>query len=207
MKTLLPYIIIAIAFFGIGILLTKQCSKPEIIDNSQEIKALRAQIEIKDKQLNSLIAENDSIKSHRQEIVTQTTQNIIEIDSSIAKDSTNSIVRFREALTLWGDLPDGTDYPTYRELGLSAKNMFRGHSFNLELKDCDNEVANLLNQTKVLISQKQEQEKIVSSYAESNLNLLSQLEDANSFWRSPGLWYGLGGASAILVIFLSGMAK
>jgi hypothetical protein len=145
MKQLLTYLFVGLLFLFIGVLLTNQCQDPEIIDNSQEIQALVAEVELKDKQLDSLNSELDSIKSQRQEVVTHTTQQVASIDSSIAKDSTNSIPEFRSALTLWGDLPDNTDFPTYRELGLSAKNMTKGYGFKLELKSCDNEVANLLS--------------------------------------------------------------
>jgi hypothetical protein len=188
-------------------LFTKACEEEEVVDNSKEIEALKAENILKDKQLDSLRIERDLIKAQRQNIVYETVYKIKDIDSSIAKDSTKALVKFREGLQLWGVLPDGTDEPTFRELGYSSKIAFEGYGFKLQLKECDNEVANLMSQTKVLTSQKKDLQTWVDKVTESYTSALIQLDKANSFWRSPELWFGLGGATVALIVFLAGSLK
>jgi len=207
MKTLLSYLLVGLLFLGIGVLLTQQCQEPEIIDNSQEIEQNKRDYAILQNSFDSLQVELDSIKSQRQKVIIKTVYKIASIDSSIAKDSLNAISEYRKALVLNGELPEGTTQNTLREIGIGARLMTDRYGLKLELKDCDNEVANLLNQTKVLISQKEGLAESNSLYGKENKSLRIEIKDANSFLRSPALWFGIGGASAILVIFLSGLAK
>ena len=191
--------IIATIFFFIG----KGCSKSQgMLDNSREnellgeIKSLRYQNA-------TLNAERDSlIEVTKRKIPAEIVRRENEIDQNIAKDSSNSIVEFRKALVENNELPDGTEYPTYREFGLSAKLMAKVPKMELQIRTYDeiilkdNEIISNLN------FQIDANEDLREMQRLAIINCENKLDKANSFWNSKELWFGLGivGATAVAII-------
>src|SRR5574343_73629 len=135
----------------IGFFIGKSCSKEEVtIDHARENELLG---KIKDLATvnKSLTAQRDSLLRIPQKIKTQIVYRDAQIDSAIAKDSTNALVQYRQALTENQITADGTETPTNRELGWSAKLMAKVPKLELQIKGYDeiilkdNEIISNLN--------------------------------------------------------------
>lgn len=190
--------IIATIFFFIG----KGCSKEETeTDHTRENELLQniQQLETVNK---SLTAQRDSLLKIPQKIKTQIIYREAQIDSAIAKDSTNALVQYRQALTENGDLPESGEYLSFREIGLGAKNMARLPHLRLTIKTYeeivkkDNEIISNLN------FQIEANEDLREMQRLAIINCENKLDKANSFWNSNELWFGLGivGATAVAII-------
>lgn len=190
--------IIATIFFFIG----KGCSKSQgILDNSRELELL-GEIKSLRYQNATLNAERDSLLKIPQKIKTQIVYKEAQIDSAIAKDSTNALVQYRQALTENNYLPDGTNNLTFREIGIGSKLISKVPKLELQIKGYDeiilkdNEIISNLNFQIGANEDLREMQRLAI------LNCEKQLEDKNSFWESKELWFGLGvvGATAVAII-------
>lgn len=196
---LIAVAVIATLFFFVG----KSCSKEETeTDHTRENELLQEvkQLKVVNK---SLTAQRDSlIEVTKRKIPAEIVRRENEIDQNIAKDSSNSIVEFRKALVENNELPDGTEYPTYRELGLSAKLMAKVPKLELQIKGYDeiilkdNEIISNLNFQIGANEDLREMQRLAI------INCENKLDKANSFWNSNELWFGLGviGATAVAII-------
>ncbi len=184
--------IIATIFFFLG----KGCSKSQgILDNSRELELL-GEIKSLRYQNATLNAERDSlIEVTKRKIPAEIVRRENEIDQNIAKDSSNSIVEFRKALVENNELPDGTEYPTYREFGLSAKLMAKVPKMELQIKGYDeiilkdNEIISNLN------FQIEANEDLREIQRLAIINCERQLEQKDSFSDDRLIGYGGIGVS------------
>lgn len=190
--------IIATIFFFIG----KGCSKSQgILDNSRELELL-GEIKSLRYQNATLNAERDSLLKIPQKIKTQIVYKEAQIDSAIAKDSTNALVQYRQALTENNYLPDGTNNLTFREIGIGSKLISKVPKLELQIKGYDeiilkdNEIISNLN------FQIEANEDLREIQRLAIINCENKLDKANSFWNSKELWFGLGivGATAVAII-------
>lgn len=135
----------------IGFFIGKSCSKEEVtIDHARENELLQEVKQLKvDNQ--TLTAERDSLLKIPTKIKTQIVYREQEIDANISKDSSYALVEFRKALTENQITADGTETPTNRELGWSAKLMAKVPKLELQIKGYDeiilkdNEIISNLN--------------------------------------------------------------
>lgn len=186
----------------IGFFIGKSCSKEEVtIDHARENELLQEVKQLKvDNQ--TLTAERDSLLKIPTKIKTQIVYRDAQIDSAIAKDSTNALVQYRQALTENGWTAEGTTSLTYREIGIGARLMAKVPKLELQIKGYDeiilkdNEIISNLN------FQIDANEDLREIQRLAIINCENKLDKANSFWNSKELWFGLGivGATAVAII-------
>lgn len=202
MKNIITSLISVAILLVIGFFIGKSCSKEEVtIDHARENELLG---KIKDLATvnKSLTVQRDSLLRIPQKIKTQIVYREAQIDSAIAKDSTNALVQYRQALTENGWTAGGTTSLTYREIGIGAKLMAKVPKLELQIKGCDeiilkdNEIISNLN------FQIKANEDLREMQRLAIMNCEKQLDKANSFWNSNGLWFGLGvvGSTAVAII-------
>lgn len=188
----------------IGFFIGKSCSKEEVtIDHARENELLG---KIKDLATvnKSLTVQRDSLLRIPQKIKTQIVYREQEIDANISKDSSYALVEFRKALTENQITADGTETPTNRELGWSAKLMAKVPKLELQIKGYDeiilkdNEIISNLN------FQIDANEDLREMQRLAIINCENKLDKANSFWRSPPFLIGVGAVGTLAVIFLAG---
>jgi len=186
----------------IGFFIGKSCSKEEVtIDHTRENELLG---QIKDLATvnKSLTVQRDSLLKIPAKIKTQIVYREREIDEQIKNDSSRSVVVFREALQANNYLPEGTQYPTFREIGIAGKLLARLPKLELQIKGYDeiilkdNEIISNLN------FQIEANEDLREIQRLAIINCENKLDKANSFWNSNELWFGLGivGATAVAII-------
>lgn len=188
----------------IGFFIGKSCSKEEVtIDHARENELLG---KIKDLATvnKSLTVQRDSLLRIPQKIKTQIVYKEAQIDSAIAKDSTNALVQYRQALTENGWTAEGTTSLTYREIGIGSKLMAKVPKLELQIKGYDeiilkdNEIISNLN------FQIDANEDLREIQRLAIINCENKLDKANSFWRSPPFLIGVGAVGTLAVIFLAG---
>ncbi|GJQ44045.1 MAG: hypothetical protein JETCAE03_35430 [Ignavibacteriaceae bacterium] len=191
----------------IGFFIGKSCSKEEVtIDHARENELLG---QIKDLATvnKSLTVQRDSLLKIPAKIKTQIVYREREIDEAIAKDSTNALVQYRQALTENGDLPESGEYLSFREIGLGAKNMARLPHLRLTIKTYeeivkkDNEIISNLN------FQIEANEDLREMQRLAIINCEKQLEKEKAWYNSNYLWLGLGVIGTTAIIFLTGAMK
>ena len=187
MKTLTPYIIVGIAFFLVGILLMKSCSKEgdlqATLNNLKEkLKTEQTARESKELEITALHKANDSLAAVKQQIKKQIVYRDREIDENIAKDSSRAIVEYRRSLQDNDYLPDGNTNLTLREIGIGAKLMAKVPKLELTIRIQDEII---FNKDKII----EDDAFIKESYKESlrikDLEIFewqSLFEDTQSFW-------------------------
>lgn len=196
---LIAVAIIATIFFFLG-----KCSgKEELPDNSARITELEQDTLRAGLIRDSLTALIDSLETIPPKIERQVIVKLGTIDKRIARDSTQAIVIFREGLQLWNWLPDGTDYPTYRELGLAGKIAVEGNGFKLKTK---------LYETETIPTLKADVKNYSSLYkASQDLNKIKdinikqkddEIDSLNKWYKNRYLWFGLGVVAAGLTVYL-----
>ena len=198
-----------IFIFGavIIMLLLKMCDEPPIApDNTRELE-LSSKIEQLEINVAKLESENDSLKKIPPKIDRQIVYRDAQIDSSIAKDSSNALVEFRKSLQDNDIIPDGTETPTNRELGWSAKIMSAKPKLELKVTAYEE----ILFKDEVIISDLKYQ---IGGWEELNeiqkgsIKYYKQLyEDEASWFNSNYLWLGIGAIGAGLAVFLAGGLK
>lgn len=196
---LIAVAIIATIFFFVG----KCSSKKEFPDNSARIAELEQDTTRAGIVRDSLTALIDSLEAIPEVIWKQVIVKLDTIDRRIEKDSTQAIVTFREGLQLWNWLPDKTDYPTYRELGLMAKIAVEGSGYKLKVKLYEEQTiptlkADVKNYS-FLYKSSQELNKIKDLKINEQA---TQIADANAWYNSKILWTGIGVVAAGLTVFL-----
>src|SRR5574343_190794 len=188
----------------IGFFIGKSCSKEEVtIDHARENELLG---KIKDLATvnKSLTVQRDSLLRIPQKIKTQIVYREQEIDANISKDSSYALVEFRKALTENQITADGTETPTNRELGWSAKLMAKVPKLELQIRGYeevilkDNEIISNLNFQIDANEDLREMQRLAIIKCEN------KLDKANSFWRSPPFLIGVGAVGTLAVIFLAG---
>ena len=131
MKNFILYLII---FLLAALLIFKFCSKAKEtepnnareIELSSKIEQLVDEIQLRDFKIKELQKRKDKVK-------TQIVYREREIDEAIAKDSTNALVQYRQALTENGWTADGTESLTFREIGIGAKGLSRLPKMQLQI--------------------------------------------------------------------------
>jgi hypothetical protein len=188
MKTLTPYIIIAIAFFGIGILITKYCSKERYLQSTinklkEKLKTEQTARESKELEITALHKANDSLAAVKQQIKKQIVYRDREKDESIAKDSANALVWYRQALTENQELPDGTERLTYREIGIGSKLMAKVPRLELTIRIQDEII---FNKDKII-----EDDGFIKKSNQESLRIkdLEIFEWQNLFEGTQSFWY------------------
>lgn len=173
--------LIALIFFFIG----KGCSKEEPSSNPEQLERLQ-----------ELQTERDSIKQHSlklQELIKdlytrldnikpQIIYREREIDETVAKDSTKSIVEYRRSLQDNNYLPDGTQTLTFREITIGSKLLARVPKLELTINIQDSIIFN----KDLIIS---DQDYIIGGYKETVEIKNDAIEyykdkydDTQSFW-------------------------
>lgn len=201
------FILYAVILLLITLLVIQWCKEPEVIKDDTREKELLQDIQQLKVDNKTLINERDSLLKIPPKIKTQIVIREREIDENIAKDSSRAIVEFRRSLQDNNFLPDATEYPTLRELGISSKLMARVPKLELQVRGYDeivlkdNEIISNLNFQVKANEDLREIQKLAI------LNCERQLEDATSFWNSKELWFGLGVIGTTAIVFLTGLAK
>lgn len=174
MKTYLISLVIALIIGGfIAWSLHPDDKSQEVIAQYQqrvkEVQDSLAQV-IKTKQ-----QEIDSLKSLEPKIIIKYKDKQHFIDSTIAKDSTNSIKEYRNGLLTLNVIPDSSKDLTFREIGFGAKffNKLQESIDLILLKDQINDKQSLMI--------KQLQQKADILYEENELLKLKECEEP-SFW-------------------------
>lgn len=179
----------------IGFFIGKSCSKEEVtIDHARENELLG---KIKDLATvnKSLTVQRDSLLKIPQKIKTQIIYRDAQIDSAIAKDSTNALVQYRQALTENGWTAEGTTSLTYREIGIGARLMAKVPKLELQIKGYDeiilkdNEIISNLN------FQIDANEDLREIQRLAIINCERQLEQKDSFSDDRLIGYGGIGVS------------
>ena len=148
--------------------------------------------------------EKDSLLTIPPEIDRQIVYRDREIDSNIAKDSSNALVEFRKSLQDNDIIPDGTETPTNRELGWSAKIMSAKPLLELKVKTYEE----ILFKDDIIISDLKYQiggyQELNEMQKESTKYYKALYDNEASFWNSNYLWLGIGAVGAGLAVFLAG---
>ena len=148
--------------------------------------------------------EKDSLLTIPPEIDRQIVYRDREIDESIAKDSSNALVEFRKSLQDNDILPDGTETPTNRELGWSAKIMSAKPKLELKVTAYEE----VLFKDEIIISDLKYQiggyQELNEMQKESTRYYKALYEDEASWLNSNYLWLGIGAVGADLAVFLAG---
>lgn len=202
------FILITIIFLLGAFFIMKMCgNSQEILDNSAELNELAAERDELRAENKIYKAKNDSLENVKQQVKTKIVYREREIDENILKDSSNSIVEYRQSLQENNWLPDGAPSLTFREIGIGAKLMAKVPLMQLEIDICNDQ----LNWKDKIIEDHQFIEK---SYEQSiDIHKLETLkwkqayEDESSFWNSKELWFGLGVVGTVAVVFATGLAK
>lgn len=200
---LIAVAIIATIFFFVG----KSCSKQEEgIDHTREnelVTELR-QLRTVNK---SLTAQRDSLLKIPQKIKTQIVYREREIDENIASGASTPIGEYRRSLQDNNWLPDTTEMLSEREIILGAKGLAKIPKLELQIKGYDeiilkdNEIISNLNFQIKANEDLREMQRLAIINCEKNL------DKANSFWNSNGLWFGLGVVGATAVAIIIGSVK
>lgn len=117
-----------------------------------------------------------------------------EIDNNIAEDSSRAIVEYRQSLVMVDELPDKTDYPTLREIGLGAKYIRQIPKMELIINIQDSSLQaytqeyDLLRQD--LASIKKAQKEVVRLKDLTIEYKDKQIKAFNSFWDDRIIVYG-----------------
>lgn len=210
MKPTYLIILLLIGVF-IGILFMKSCNKPVIPDNSEKLKELQVKINELENENSDFAKKIDSLETLKGKIKTQIVYRDREIDANISKDSANARSEFNRALIdnneLPDKLPDNLNYVSFKDLGLSAKVMSKVPKLELQLNACEEQnhlYSEQVDNDKYIKESYKDVIKIkeleISKYAIA-------LDKSTSFWHNDALWFGLGGAAAVAVVFLTGLAK
>lgn len=180
----IPTILIIALIIIIAVILYDYFTKPIVMPPDEtKIKQLEKQIEDKTKEIVSLKAERDSLLKANSQIDTQIIYITTGIDSSIAKDSTNAIPEYRQAITLFNWLPDASSLLTFREIGIGAKIITEASGMKLKIKNYESA---LLKEQEINIKYEDQ-----LSYC----NEISKLKDTTiDFWKeeyakTQSFWY------------------
>ena len=181
--------------------------KIDMPDNSARESELSSKIEQLVSQNVILQRERDSLLTIPPKIDRQIVYRDREIDSNIAKDSSNALVEFRKSLQDNDIIPDGTETPTYRELGWSAKIMSAKPKLELKVKTYEE----IVFKDDIIISDLKYQingwEELNEMQKESTKYYKALYEDEASWLNSNYLWLGIGAVGAGLAVFLAGGLK
>lgn len=197
MKNILTLLLFVIIFVLAFLVIQQRCSEPlEPVDYSSEIKALEADTTARGDKIRGLETILDSLLKVPPTIRKQVIRVIDTIDARIEEDSTYAIVAFRDGLQRWNTIPDGTDYPTYREFGYSAKYMQEGYGYKLQVKEYEEKIVPNLETTvedyKGLYKSSTNLNKIKDLSLEQKDIEIGKLD---SFWRHRFVVYAGGGAN------------
>jgi len=155
----------------------------------------------------TLEKERDSLKQIPPLIDIQIVEREREINESIAKDSSNSLVEYRRSLQDNNYLPDGTLYLTYREVGLGAILMAKVPKLKLKVTAYEEIVFKddiIISDLKYQIGGWEELNEI----QKGSIKYYKELyEDEASWFNSNYLWLGIGAVGAGLAVFLAGGLK
>jgi len=190
----------------IGLLIWFLFLKPKI--DSPDTSAREAElVGINDSLVSQIVIlqrEKDSLLTIPPEIDRQIVYRDREIDESIAKDSANALVEFRKSLQDNDIIPDGTETPTYRELGWSAKIMSAKPLLELKVKTYEE----ILFKDDIIISDLKYQiggyQELNEMQKESTKYYKQLYEDESAWYNSNYIWLGLGAVGAGLAVFLAG---
>ena len=182
--------------------------KPDIKppDNSRETELVQKLHDL-ESQIVILKAKNDSLETVKQRTRREIIYRTAQIDSSIAKDSSNSLVEYRRSLQDNNYLPDGTLYLSYREIGLGAILMSKIPKLQLQLSICEEQSFNkdiIIADQEYIIGGKDDLIEIKNNNIEYYKDLY---EDEASFWNSKELWFGVGVLVSAGIVFASGALK
>src|SRR4030067_3701627 len=121
MKEIIIGFLIVIAIAVISFLIFKSCQdKPNIPPDNSRIEELEQRERQHLTHIALIQSKIDSLQNLKSQVVTSIIWRTTQIDSAIAKDSSNSLVEYRRSLQDNNYLPDGTLYLSYREIGLGA---------------------------------------------------------------------------------------
>ena len=155
----------------------------------------------------TLEKERDSLKQIPPLIDIQIVEREREINESIAKDSSNSLVEYRRSLQDNNYLPDGTLYLTYREVGLGAILMAKVPKLKLKVTAYEE----IVFKDDIIISDLKYQ---IGGYIELNqmqkesTKYYKELYDKESAWyHEDWIWYGLGILTAGGIMVATGMIQ
>ena len=188
-------------------LIQSQCSEPQVVDHKDEINALERTTDALKAKLKVVENERDSLMKIPPQIEYKYVKKVAEIDSLIKKDSTYAITEFRSALQANNELPDKTETPSFKELGLSAKIMFKVPKLELQIQTYKEITLKDLQVQENLTSQITSLKQISKLQKETIESQQVELDKAYSFWRSRELWFGLGVVGTIAVVWASGKLK
>lgn len=203
MKWKLLILVLAIAVIVLGSLLFQKCSETKPVDNSARIASLEADSAKAGKQIRSLEIIVDSLLKVPPEIQRRVIKITDTIDVRIKKDSSYSIVALRDGLQKWGTIPDGTDYPTYREFGYSAKYMQEGYGFKLQVKEYKEKIVPTLQSDIESYKVLRKGDKELLEIKDLTISdQATQIKDGNAWYHNDILWAGVGGGVVAVLFFL-----
>ena len=175
-------------------------------DNSRETELLQ-NIEQLKSDITILKAKNDSLETVKQRTRREIIYRTAQIDSSIAKDSSNSLVEYRRSLQDNNYLPDGTLYLSYREIGLGAILMSKIPKLQLQLSICEEQSFNkdvIIADQEYIIEGKDDLIEIKDNNIEYYKDLY---DDSNTFWSSTEFGIIIGVTASAILVFASGALK
>ncbi len=203
MKNIITAIIFVAILLTIGFFLGKGCSKELPIDYSEEVARLERDTTKAGLTRDSLRLVIDSLETIPPEIRKQIIYREREINESIAKDSSNSLVEYRRSLVDNDYLPDGTLYLSYREIGLGAILMAKVPKLELTIKLYETETIPTLKASvknyQVLYQSSQELNEI------KDLTINEQalkIKKGEAWYNSKILWFGVGVLASGITVYL-----
>lgn len=204
----MKYALTIVACLAIGFFVARYFSKED--DLSQTAENLKRSLEVAEARADSI----DKASNERNEkfladinklslMVVRLQREIIfdnaEIDANIAKDSLRAIVEYRQSLVGVDELPDKSDYPTLREIGLGAKYIRQIPKMELTINIQDSALSayaqeyDLLRQD--LSAIKKAQKEVVRLKDLTIEYKDKQIKAFNSFWDDRIIVYGGIGVS------------
>lgn len=192
MKSLTPYLAVAIVSLILGGMIFKSCFSKET-DLQTSLNNIKVELQKEQDNRNQLENENkrmkasyDSLEAVKQKEIIRTAEREREIDENIAGDSTRARIEFNQALTENGEipdpLPDNLNYVSYRDLGLSAKLMMKLPRVGMQLNICEQQVDTLLEAYENHQFIKKSYESSLGIHKRETKKLEIELERRNSFW-------------------------
>ena len=201
------FILLVASIVTITLLINSQCSKPTIIDHKDEIDAISDSMAVRDTIIAQLRADRDSLQKALRKPEIKYSKKVAQIDSSIKADSSNALVEFRNALQANGEIPDGTNIPSLKELGLSAKIMHKVPKLELQIKTYKEITLKDLQIQENLTSQITSLNQISKLKDETIENQRIALDDATAWYNTRLFGFTLGVVGTIAVAYAVGAIK
>ena len=200
-------IIIVIIALALGFFLARSCEEPEYPDLTEELEAEKKIRESLEQESLRMMIVIDSLKNQRPQIEYKTVYIKSQIDSSIAEDSSNAIVEYKNQLVRNNELPDESDGLSFREIGLGALLMSEIPQLKLTIQNYE--------QSEVQYSKIIENCKLIKKSYSNTIELKSQeverwklLYQGEQAWhKSEWFWGGLGVLGTLITVWASGRLK